>query len=106
MARPPIAPVVWHPPAAPARAKRRVGPVPVALSVFDVPGTGPEDIAVDADGNLYTGIADGRILRLSPDAARVETLADTHGRPLGVEVDPDGDLIVCDAQRGLLHVEV
>jgi sugar lactone lactonase YvrE len=31
--------------------------------------------------------------------------ADTHGRPLGLEVDPrDGTLIVCDAYRGLLRV--
>jgi sugar lactone lactonase YvrE len=104
MGKPPIDPVVWQPPKAPPRAKQRAGPVPVTLSVFDVPGTGPEDVAVDAAGNLYTGIADGRILRLSPDATRVKTLADTQGRPLGIEIDPDGDLVVCDARRGLLHV--
>ena len=104
--KPTIDPAVWHPPKATPRAKQRQGPVPVQLSVFDVPGTGPEDVAVGAEGNLYTGIADGRILRLSPDAAHVETLADTHGRPLGVEVDPNGDLVVCDAKRGLLHVDV
>jgi len=67
-------------------------------------GTGPEDVAVDPDGNVYTGVSDGRILHLTPDGA-VREVADTGGRPLGIEVHPDGDLVVCDAYRGLLRVD-
>jgi sugar lactone lactonase YvrE len=67
-------------------------------------GTGPEDVAVDLDGNVYTGVSDGRILRLAPDGT-VRVVADTGGRPLGIEVHPDGDLVVCDAYRGLLRVD-
>jgi sugar lactone lactonase YvrE len=66
--------------------------------------TGPEDVALDAEGNVYTGVQDGRILRLAPDGD-VRVLADTGGRPLGIEVDPAGDLIVCDAYRGLLRID-
>lgn len=106
MRKPPMQALSWHPPKAPERARRRVGPVPVRLSVFPTPGTGPEDVAIDTDGNVYAGIADGRILRFSPDAAHLDTVADTHGRPLGVEVDANGDLVVCDARRGLLRVDV
>ncbi|HEY3629450.1 MAG TPA: SMP-30/gluconolactonase/LRE family protein [Jatrophihabitantaceae bacterium] len=106
MSKPPMPAQVWQPPKAPQRARQRVGPVPVRLTVFDTPGRGPEDVAVDAGGNVYTGIADGRILRFSPDATHIDTVADTHGRPLGIEIDADGDLLVCDAKRGLLHVEV
>jgi sugar lactone lactonase YvrE len=69
-----------------------------------VGGTGPEDVAVDADGNVYTGVKDGRILRLAPDG-EVTQVAETGGRPLGIEVHPDGDLVVCDAYRGLLRVD-
>ena len=29
---------------------------------------------------------------------------DTGGHPLGVEIDPDGNLIVCDCRRGLIRV--
>jgi sugar lactone lactonase YvrE len=77
-------------------------------------GTGPEDVAVDPDGNVYTGVADGRLLRLAPGGewggtlgggGTVTVVADTGGRPLGVEVHPDGDLVVCDAYRGLLRVD-
>ena len=69
-----------------------------------VGGTGPEDVAVRADGTVYTGVRDGRILRLAPSGS-VDTVADTGGRPLGIEVHPDGDLVVCDAYRGLLRVD-
>lgn len=38
--------------------------------------------------------------------ALVETLAETGGRPLGLELLPDGALLVCDAERGLLRVDL
>jgi sugar lactone lactonase YvrE len=65
---------------------------------------GPEDVALDTEGNVYTGVQDGRILRLAPDG-EIRVVADTGGRPLGIEIDPGGDLIVCDAYRGLLRVD-
>lgn len=57
------------------------------------------------DGSLFTGVADGRVQRVDLDGRRVTTVADTHGRPLGVETLPDGRLLVCDAERGLLRVD-
>lgn len=107
MARPAIDPVVWQPPAAPARAwqprsERAVPP----LTVLDVIGRGPEDVLFDDTGRVLCGVADGRLLRLAPDGRQVEVLADTGGRPLGLEWLPDGGLLVCDARRGLLRVSV
>lgn len=71
-------------------------------------GRGPEDVVADARGRVLTGVEDGRILRVDgleePSGARVEVLAETGGRPLGLELLPDGDLLVCDAERGLLRV--
>nr|WP_317454067.1 SMP-30/gluconolactonase/LRE family protein [Streptomyces sp. TRM68416] len=73
-------------------------------------GRGPEDVVADARGRVLTGVEDGRILRLDgladPDTARVERLADTGGRPLGLELLPDDALLVCDAERGLLRVDL
>lgn len=104
--RPRIRPVVWSPPAIPARARRESSEPPMPLPrPLPVAGTGPEDVAVGADGTVYTGVEDGRILRLSPDGGPARPVADTGGRPLGVEVAGDGRLIVCDADRGLLRVE-
>jgi sugar lactone lactonase YvrE len=106
MGRPKLQPVVWQPPASPPRAKAKQGNRPLPpMHVIPIPGTGPEDIAIDRDGWIVTGVEDGRIWRLSPDGMRINLLADTGGRPLGIEVFPDGDLLVCDARRGLLRVD-
>lgn len=68
-------------------------------------GTGPEDVVADHEGRVVTGVEDGRILRVhTRGPARVEQIARTGGRPLGLEVLLDGRLLVCDAERGLLRV--
>jgi sugar lactone lactonase YvrE len=64
---------------------------------------GPEEVAVDARGRIYAGTRDGKILRLLPDG-RLETFAVTGGRPLGMQFDREGNLIVCDSYKGLLSV--
>lgn len=103
--KPTIAPATWRPPPAPALS----GPYAPnrhldGVERWAVPGTGPEDVAVAPDGTVYTGLADGRVLALRPGRTPREVAA-THGRPLGVEVDVDGTLVVCDAVRGLLRVD-
>ncbi|MGW8554676.1 SMP-30/gluconolactonase/LRE family protein [Streptomyces tubercidicus] len=70
---------------------------------------GPEDVVADADGNLFAGAADGAIwrLRLSASGAadRATAVAHTGGRPLGLQPLPGGELLVCDARRGLLRLD-
>ena len=72
---------------------------------IEVGCVGPEDVVVDSNGRVITGLPDGRILRIDPDTAGIETIADTGGRPLGIELFPDERLLVCDAVRGLLRVD-
>ncbi len=64
---------------------------------------GPEDTAMDAQGQLYSGLHDGKIVRIKVDGS-VETFADTQGRPLGMDFDAQGNLIVADAYKGLLSI--
>lgn len=86
-------------------------------------GTGPEDVTVK-DGYAYTGLADGNVVRIRidgltptgpapvpvmpgtpiPTAGAKEIIANTAGRPLGVQHDPFGNLVVADAKRGLLVI--
>jgi hypothetical protein len=66
-------------------------------------GAGPEDVACGTDGARYTGFQDGRIVRFDDEGSHQE-LADTNGRPLGMQLDGNGRLIVADAVRGLLAV--
>lgn len=106
MTRPPIEPVVWRAPSRPARSRRPTGTEPFPdPKVIRLPGEGPEDVVVDAAGRILTGIADGRILRVSPDGRTIETVGRTSGRPLGLHVLPGGDVLVCDAERGLLRLD-
>ncbi len=76
-----------------------------APRLVEINGRGPEDVVVDPGGRLLTGVEDGRILRVTADGRRIDTVADTGGRPLGLEWDADGRLVVCDAHRGLLRVD-
>jgi sugar lactone lactonase YvrE len=99
MRRPKIEPEVWRAPATPAASPDPLPP----LTVVPVNGVGPEDVLVDK-GHVFTGVDDGRVLRLTPDGRRLDIIADTGGRPLGLEWYPDGRLLVCDAKRGLLLV--
>lgn len=103
MSRPSIEPKVWQPPK--ATGTRRPPVSLPRLTVLQVNGDGTEDVVVDDNGHVFTGVADGRILRLTPDGRRLDTIAETGGRPLGLELYPDGRLLVCDADRGLLLVE-
>ncbi|WP_103352057.1 SMP-30/gluconolactonase/LRE family protein [Amycolatopsis sp. CA-128772] len=74
------------------------------VTLYPVNGHGPEDVVVDAEGRIYTGVDDGRILRLSPDGRRIDVIADTGGRPLGLELYGEDELLICDARAGLLAV--
>jgi len=101
--KPPIDPVVWRPPRATARARQRSSAGAFDLQLIELPAAG-EDVAVDAHGRVVVGVSDGRILRVDPSGAIAE-LANTGGRPLGVEIASDGTIVVCDFRRGVLRVD-
>jgi len=99
----PIAPVVWTPLPTPALE----GPYArndrlAAVRVVARGAIGPEATAIDSQGRVYAGLADGRIVRLAGEG--FETVVSTGGRPLGMAFDGAGRLIVADALKGLLAV--
>lgn len=75
------------------------------LTRVPVPGHGAEDVLVDRDGSVLTGTEDGAIWRVRHDGAILERVGSTGGRPLGLELLPDGRILVCDARRGLLAMD-
>src|SRR5690349_6004599 len=79
--------------------------MPRSLTVVPVPGRGAEDVLVDADGWVLTGTEDGSVFRVRPDGGRIDLVGDTGGRPLGLELLPDGRVLVCDARHGLLALD-
>ena len=99
----PVDPVNWQSPA----AMPFDGPLAPngRLEVADhlaVPA-GPEDIAVTEDGTVIAGVADGRLMRISPGEPP-EAWARVDGRPLGMAWHPDGRLYVCVTGVGLVAV--
>lgn len=102
----PITPAAWTPPDAPILSgqyqqnSRLTTTQRLSLGT----GFGPEDVALDAQGRIYGGFEDGRIIQLQADGSQPRVFADTHGRPLGLSFDQTGNLIVADAIKGLLSV--
>ena len=75
-----------------------------SVRLFPVGGDGPEDVVLDPEGRVHTGLEDGRIVRLDPSDGAVVTVARVPGRPLGLELLGAGELLVCASDAGLLSV--
>jgi len=102
-----IAPAAWTPPVAPTltgpyEQNNKLAAIQ-RLSLGD--GHKPEDVAIDAQGRIYAGFEDGRIIQLQPDGTQPRVFANTQGRPLGFVFDKSGNLIVTDAIKGLLSID-
>lgn len=65
---------------------------------------GPEDAALGSDGSLYVSTSGGSIARIDVASGVVETFAETGGRPLGIEFDATGRLLVANAELGLQRI--
>ena len=101
----PIEPTAYEPPVKPALAGPTAPNDALTKATLLAQGrVGPEDVYVDKEGNVYGGLENGRIIRVAPDG-KVSDAFDTKGRPLGLEMDAQGNLIVADARRGLLSID-
>ena len=77
------------------------------LRRIPVPGTGPEDVLLDQEGSIFTGLKDnGTILRLDSKSGRFKEISKPGGSPLGLEWLPDGRILVCNAAFGLQAIDV
>lgn len=101
----PIDPVAWTPPKAPELTGQYQKND--KLADLDVIYAGQcdqcEDVAVSPSGRIYGGQLNGDIIEFYNDKRRV--VANTGGRPLGLDFDTLGNLIVADAGAGLLSID-
>lgn len=102
----PIDPHAWQAPPNPGfTGPFEVNDYLTDLETFEIAGNhGPEDIALDDQGRIYAATHDGNIVRLQPDGSDPINWVNTKGRPLGIDFDHQGNLIVADAIRGLLSI--
>ena len=98
-------PGTWSPPKSPTLegpfAKNSI--LNIAIQI-DVGGVGPEDVLVDQEGRIVVGLEDGRIMRIDADGDRREEIANTGGRPLGLELGNNLEVVICDSEKGLLSL--
>ncbi|CAK9148586.1 unnamed protein product [Ilex paraguariensis] len=70
---------------------------------------GPEDVAYDPkSGMIYTGCVDGWVKRVTVNQSAAETVVEnwvnTGGRPLGIVLGHHDEVVIADADKGLLKV--
>lgn len=66
---------------------------------------GPEDVLLDRDDHLYTVNRNGSIIRfLAPNYTEREEFARIGGRPLGLAIDRDENILACVAGMGVYGV--
>ena len=102
----PIDPLAWTPPKAPPMTGVMEPNDTLMKAELLAQGqiVGPEDTAVDSQGQVFAGLDDGRIVRIGADG-KAQTFVETGGRPLGLAFDQAGNLIVADAWKGLLQID-
>ena len=65
---------------------------------------GPEDATIGIDGRIYATTSNGKIIRIQNRGIRV--FANPGGRPLGIETDHDGSLVIANATIGIQRVSL
>lgn len=59
----------------------------------------PEGVAVGRDGALYAGGEGGQVYRIASDGKKMEVIANTGGSCLGITLDQEENIFVCDNTR-------
>jgi sugar lactone lactonase YvrE len=100
----PISPVSWEAPVdrglvGPFASNERLrSAIAIDLGEF----AGPEDATLGLDGLVYVTTESGHVARIRHREA--EAFAFVGGRPLGIETDADGSLVVANSYIGLQRV--
>ncbi len=101
----PIDPVSWQAP----ENRGFVDPFEVndrlqyARGINIAPFEGPEDATIGVDGNIYATTSSGHVIQVRN--RQVREFSNPGGRPLGIETDRDGTLVVANAFVGLQRID-
>ncbi|MCH8180548.1 MAG: SMP-30/gluconolactonase/LRE family protein [Proteobacteria bacterium] len=102
----PISPVAWDAPRDAGHSGAHATNTRLSSLRQIALGTGQEgpEFILAHGGWLYSGLSNGDVVRLDPGGARQSVVVNTGGRPLGLDMDAQGRLLVADAMKGLLRV--
>jgi len=101
-----VDPVAWNAPRSPGLTGRFApNDILASARIIDLGAyEGPEDITGGPDSLIYASTANGDIIRFQADGQRIETFVNVGGRPLGLEFDPAGNLLIANSMLGLQRV--
>jgi len=102
----PVTPVAWDAPTNPGHGGAHAVNTrltPLQQIPLGAGQDGPEHILAQG-GWLYSGLSNGDVLRMDTRGERQSVVVNTGGRPLGLDIDAQGRLLVADAMKGLLRV--
>lgn len=108
-----LQPKAWTPPNKPAfDGVLQLNNVLTHVEQLNLDGYyGPEDIVMDAGGNLYCGVhvasddfSDGAILKISPEG-NVEVFYEAESWVAGLHFDSDSNLIALSHREGLISID-
>ena len=68
-------------------------------TLVPLPSAGPESIVLHPEGHFFTGLANGDIVRFNATGEEQNIIANTGGRPLGIKIAPNGNLIIARSSR-------
>lgn len=102
ISKPKISPVKWVP--TPVDTTGWPAPTSPNVSVIDIGADAPEDVVVDDRGRIWTGAIGGDVIAIDSGSGQWRVVANTGGRPLGLEAVGD-TLLICDSERGLLQMD-
>jgi sugar lactone lactonase YvrE len=101
----PVDPVAWQAPVDRgyidpfAPNKQLKSAIGIDLGDFE----GPEDATLGQDGRIYVTTKDGSIIRIQNRG--VSEFVNAGGRPLGIETDQNGSLVIANAILGLQRID-
>lgn len=69
---------------------------------INTPFSGAEDVEFDKDGNIYSGLHDGSVIRIDRDSLEVKVVGKTQGAIFGIDINANGDkLALADQVSGI-----
>jgi sugar lactone lactonase YvrE len=106
----PVQPVKWEPPPRPSNMAGEFASNEELKNIQrigigqDKLHAGPMFVDLDFSGNIYTGYANGDIVKMNTDGGSPSVILNTSGRPTAVRFLRDGGMIIADAVAGLIRI--
>lgn len=78
----------------------------VKESIGPLPGVGPEDLVIGNNGQLYTGLSNGKLVKINLKTKTISTIATLPGQILGLELYQKHYLLAAVVNHGFYKINL